>query len=229
MRPRLYLIELFAGTHSVSNSLKRSAISRTHELCVLSVDIDEKFEPAIVADINRWDFEAAIGEFLRGKRRADVVVVHASPPCTEFSRALTTRPRDLRAGNRNVKRALLIIDFVDPDFWFLENPATGLLKDQPCMRRYESLRHTTCYCRWGFPYRKPTSIWTSVPDLTLPMCDSVTQCRIQREHGRHLVTAQAGPGGNTREFPGSGGGEQVYGLPQNLVRYLFKRAIEALE
>ena len=60
MRPRLYLVELFAGTHSVRNALKRSAISRTHELCVLSVDVDEKFEPTIVADINRWGFEAAI-------------------------------------------------------------------------------------------------------------------------------------------------------------------------
>lgn len=229
MRPRLYLVELFAGTHSVSKAIKSSRIGRTYDVRLLSVDIDEKFEPTVVADINRWDFEAAIGEFLRGKRRADVVVVHASPPCTEFSRALTTRPRDLRAGTRNVKRALQIIDFVDPDFWFLENPATGLLKDQPCMRRYESLRHTTCYCRWGFPYRKPTSIWTNIPDLDLPMCNSRTPCAIKREHGRHLVTAQAGPGGDARDMPGSGGGENVYGLPPSLVRYLFKRGLESLD
>ena len=89
----------------------------------------------IVADINRWNYTEAIDRFLRGRRRADIVVVHASPPCTEFSRALTTRQRDLRAGSRNAKSALRIIDYVDPTFWILENPATGLLKDMPFMRK----------------------------------------------------------------------------------------------
>lgn len=226
MRPRLYVVELFAGTHSVSKAIKRSDIGRTYDVRVLSVDIDAKFEPTVVADINRWDFGTAIDEFLRGRRSRDVVVVHASPPCTEFSIALTTRPRDLRAGTRNVKRALKIIDYVDPDFWFLENPATGLLKDQPCMRRYKSLMNTTCYCKWGFPYKKPTSIWTNVPDLDLPMCSAETPCPIKKLHGRHLVTAQAGPSG---EISGSGGKEQVYGLPPKLVIFLFKRGLESPE
>ena len=226
MRPRLYLLELFAGTHSVSKAIRRSDIGRTYDVRLLSVDIDEKFEPTVVADINRWGYEAAIDDFLRGRRSGDIVVVHASPPCTEFSRALTTRPRDLRAGMRNVKRALKIIGYVEPDFWFLENPATGLLKDQPYMRRYQALMHTTCYCKWGLPYRKPTSIWTNVPDLDLPMCNSQTPCPIKRKYGRHLVTAQAGPAG---DIAGSGGGENVYGLPPKLVRYLFAKGIESLE
>ena len=56
------------------------------------------------------------------------------------------------------------------------------------------------------------------------MCDKRTPCRTKREHGRHLVTAQAGTSG---EISGSGGGEQVYGLPSGLFRHLFQQGIES--
>ena len=86
--------------------------------------------------------------------------------------------------------------------------------------------HITCYCKWGFPDRKPTSIWTNAPDLALPMCDSRTPCAIERKLGRHLVTAQAGSSG---EMSGIGSGENMYGMSPRLARYLFKRGIESLE
>ena len=228
MRPRLYLVELFAGTHSVSKAVKRSAIGRNYDVRVLSVDIDPKFDPSIVADISTWRYKGPIEHFLKDRRPFDVVVVHASPPCTDFSRALTTRPRDLEAGSRNVSAAFRIIKHVDPEFWTLENPV-GLLKEQPFMRRYAKYLNTTSYCKFGFPYRKATNIWSNIPDLDLPLCDAETPCPIKRQHGKHLLTAQAGPGGDTRDMPGSGGGENVYTLPQKLVVLLFKRGLESLE
>ena len=82
MRPRLHLIELFAGTHSVSQAVQRSSLGRDFEVRVLSVDINDKFAPTVVADINRWDYEGATDNFLRGKGRADVVDAHAS--CAHF-------------------------------------------------------------------------------------------------------------------------------------------------
>ena len=221
---RLYLIELFAGTHSVSKAIRRSTIGRDFDTRVLSVDIDSKFRPSVVADIVTWRYKGAIDEFLQDRRASDIVAIHASPPCTEFSRALTTRPRDLKAGSRNVKAAFRIIHHVRPDFWTLENPV-GLLKEQPFMKRgYAPSLHTTCYCKFGFPYRKATNIWTNIPHLDLPMCDAETPCAAKRKHGRHLMTAQAGPSTST---PGSGGGEFVYGLPPKLVRYLFRCGIAA--
>ena len=84
---RLYLIELFAGTHSVSNAVKRSGIARDHDFRVLSVDIDAKFQPSVVADISTWRFKSPIDNFLKDGRASDIVAVHASRPCTEFSRA----------------------------------------------------------------------------------------------------------------------------------------------
>ena len=139
--------------------------------------------------------------------------------------ALTTRPRDLRGGSRNVRAVLKIIYYVEPSFWFLENPATGLLKDQPFMRKLAKFKHTTCYCKWGFPYKKPTNIWSDANLGELPMCDSQTPCPAKREHGRHLFTAQSG---DSSSAIGSGGGEKTYGLPPRLVRYCFARALDCL-
>ena len=220
---RVYIIELFAGTHSVSNAISRSRIGRDFDVDVLSVDLDPKFEPSICADINIWQYRKSIDEFLRFRRNKDMVVVHASPPCTEFSTALTTRPRNLVAGSKNVKRALKIIAYVEPDFWFLENPSTGLLKDQPFMQKLAKFKNETCYCKWGFLYKKPTNIWSNV-ELDLPMCTSQTPCTIRRKFGRHLVTSQGGP---CQQTVGMGRRTKVYGLPSKLVRHLFEAGIDA--
>ncbi len=229
-KPMLYLIELFAGTHSVSRAIRNSSVSRDcGELKVLSVDIDPKYDASITTDINRWKFQEDMDEFLRKRRRGDIIFVHASPPCTEFSRALTTRPRNLPAGSRNVKTALRIIahvvgSYAEPVFWTIENPV-GLLQHQPFMRRFDKQKHTTSYCRWGsaFKYRKNTNIWSNL-DLDLPICNVHTPCQSKRRYGRHLRTAQSGDssGGSV----GSGGGENVYGLPPKLVRHLIRAAIE---
>ncbi len=143
--PRLFLDELFVGSHSVSNAVRRSSIGRAFEdFRLLSVDKDPKFEPTVCQEINRWDFAAALDQFLGDRRPSDIVVVHASPPCTEFSIALTTRPRDLCKGSKNVRTALKIVAYARPTFWFLENPATGLLKDQKFMAPLANFKHTTC-------------------------------------------------------------------------------------
>ena len=51
---------------------------------VVFVDIVSKFEPTILCDIRSWDYTTFPGHF---------DMVWASPGCTEYSRALTTRPR----------------------------------------------------------------------------------------------------------------------------------------
>ena len=89
---RLYLIQLFSGTKSVSRAIKRSSIGHSFDVRVLSVDSLPKIDPDVCADINRWNFKRDIDEFFRGRRKSDIVACHASPPCTEFSLALTMRP-----------------------------------------------------------------------------------------------------------------------------------------
>ena len=105
---KLYLIELFAGTHSVSKALKK-CLRNLFAIHVLSIDNDNKSNASIVGDINSWDYKRDIHNFLKHKRATDVVCVHASPPCTAFSRANTTGVRDIEGGSQNVKTALKII------------------------------------------------------------------------------------------------------------------------
>ena len=190
MKRRLYLIELFAGTHSVSKALKR-CLTRSFDVFVLSVDNDPKSKPTITKDINVWDYKRDIKNFLKHKRTHDIVYIHASPPCTSFSRANTTGIRDIEGGSRNVKRTLRIIKHVHPTIWTIEDPV-GLLKDQTFMRKYDKYKHSTCYCKFGKPYKKPTNIWSNAK-LDLPMCNKDALCEHKRRYGRHSQTTQSGP------------------------------------
>ena len=176
----------------------------------------------MVADISTRRYKGPIEDVLRDRGPSDIVAVHASPPCTEFSRALTTRPRDLEAGSRKVKAAFHISKHVGADFWTVENPV-GLMNEQPFMNRlYAKYLNTTWYCRCGFPYWKATNSWSNIPDLDLPVCIAETPCATKSKYGRHLVTAQAG---SSKNMSGIGGGERVYGLSSNLVVYVFRRGI----
>ena len=99
-----------------------------------------------------WDYRAAFP-------KDHFQFVWASPACTHFSLARTTGgPRDIEGATALVKRCLEIADYFGCE-WCLENPATGLLRCQPLM---QGLAWTdTCYCKYGFEYRKHTRLWRS--------------------------------------------------------------------
>ena len=71
-----------------------------------------------------------------------------SPVCTEYSRVLTRRPRRLEESDRLVLRTLHLIQELQPRFWAIENPATGL--------------QDVSYCTYGYFYRKLTRIWSNL-------------------------------------------------------------------
>ena len=76
---RVYLVELLAGNHSVSNALARF-LEGTFDVHVLSVDSDPTTNASVVADINQWHYERDLGEFLKRKRAKDIVFVYAPHP-----------------------------------------------------------------------------------------------------------------------------------------------------
>ena len=221
---RLYLIELFAGSHSVSKAL-RKFLANEFDVRVLSVDNDPKTNASVIANINKWDYKNDLREFLKRKRLKDIVCVHASPPCTIFSRAKTIGTRNIQSGSRNVKRALKIIRFVKPDIWTLENPI-GLLIEQPFMRKLDKYINSTSYCRFGTPFKKPTHIWSNVENLDLPMCNKETPCQTKAQYGHHPHTAQNGDTSNGAI--GSGGGRNVYPLPSKLICHVYSKGLMRL-
>ena len=114
-KPQRRLLDLFSGTGSLA------AVFRQHGYAVTTVDVDAKMKPDIVADVLSWNY--------RGLPQGHFDVVFAAPPCTEYSQAMTGRPRNLEKADAIVRRTLEIIQYLKPKQWFLENSRHGVAED----------------------------------------------------------------------------------------------------
>jgi hypothetical protein len=84
-------------------------------------------------------------------------------------------------------KALEIIEYFKPKFWFLENPQTGLLKTRPFILELPYTDVDFCrYSEWG--YKKRTRIWTN-SGYQGKLCLGVGRCA-SVEGRRHQTSAQ---------------------------------------
>ena len=198
------LLELFSGTGSVGKVAKELGFE------VVSLDRDMKAD--IQTDIMNWDYTIYPNRYFD--------VIWASPPCTEYSRALTTRPRKIEEANEVVQRTLDILEFFEPIYWIIENPQTGLLKDQLCM--YGLPYVDVDYCKYGMPYRKRTRLWNNIVRWKpRPLCQCDCGSMDWTGH-RHIQSAQRGPNkvGNIRNT-NKQKQEELYKIPSELVHEIF--------
>ena len=139
------MLDLFSGTGSVGSVFKSAGWE------VVSLDRDSKAD--IQIDILDWDYK----ETYEPKH---FQFIWASPPCTEYSIAKTVGVRNLSGANEIVKRTLDIIRYLEPAFYVIENPQTGLLRKQTFM---QNLPFTDVdYCKYGMVYRKRTRLWNNL-------------------------------------------------------------------
>ncbi len=160
----MYLLELFSGTKSVSK-----AVSEVYTC--FSLDISSQNDPDIVVDVLNWDYK----QFSPGY----FDVIWASPPCTEYSIAKNAwenrgHPRKLDLADSIVKKTLDIIDYLKPRLWFIENPRTGLLKSRYFMKDLPF--YDVTYCRYGFPFKKETRIWSNLTGFKPLFCCRENHC-----------------------------------------------------
>ena len=206
------LLDLFTGTGSVK------FVAEELGYHVTSLDIDPKFRPTHVADINSFDYRFHW-------KPGDFDIIWASPPCQYFSQARKCNiGRTLKNGETLTAERVLsdteelgvpllrrtqeIIEYLQPRVWFIENPYTGAMKkyipEKPAIFDY---------CMFGFNYRKRTAIWSN-QQLESVLCD-----RSHLINGSHAMT----PIGSSKTQIGQGGGASRnarYAIPGTLIAKL---------
>ena len=164
---KVKILELFAGTCSISNTFKK----RGHE--VYTVDWNKKFDVDLHVDIGKL----SANDIIRNFGYPDVI--WASPDCTSYSVAAISKHRrkNYESGVLEPvseyakfcddvnKHMIEIIKELKPRFWFIENPRGGYRK-MPWVK--ELPRYTVTYCKYGDTRMKPTDIWTNHPNPEEP-------------------------------------------------------------
>ncbi len=200
------LLELFAGTGSIGK------VARI--LNIETVSLDRDMPADIQTDIMDWDYMSAYEP-----KHFDII--WASPPCTEYSIAKTIGTRDIEGSNNVVQRTLDIIDYFKPRWYIIENPQTGLLKQQVIMsnRPYVDVD----YCKYGMQYRKRTRLWNNIDEwIPRPLCKR--DCNSMDTTGkRHKEVAQRG---STKGQPNNRHKQaELYMVPFSLVREILVKVI----
>lgn len=154
-------LDIFSGTGAVGKYLSQRGFS------VMSLVILPSMRPDICTDILKWNYR----EYPQHNFR----VIAAGVPCNEYSRAKTVGVRDLDLADKIVLLTLEIINYFDPEIWWLENPRTGLLKNREVIQGIPYIDVDYCqFSDWG--YQKPTRIWGPQKLCGLPnkLCDFKT-------------------------------------------------------
>lgn len=210
---KVRVLDLYAGTRSVEKTLTRLYPGMVE---VVSVDIEPKFKPTICADLLELDYK-------RIWKPGEFDAVWSSSPCTWYSLARNSVPRDFTLADQLVKRAIEIIEYLQPDRWFMENPR-AFMRLRPFMKPMEKYRHTVNYCKYSsrgdyYKYPKPTDIWTNY-SFEPRVCCKGDRCK-HFKNGCHPVTAQKGPSWSSTPAMGSIKSENVYRVPKALIAQMF--------
>jgi hypothetical protein len=176
-------LDLFCGLGGFS-----AAFADTDDWQVVTVDIQERFDPDLQADI--MDLRPAeLVELLPGDGReaVDVLVVLASPPCTTLSVA-GNHTDHYQAGQPHsdtardhvalVYHTLGLIHGLGPDYWLLENPR-GRLR-----RYFGEPEAAVTLCQYGYDWQKPTDLWGDhPPTFRGQTCRPGADCHAAGPHG----------------------------------------------
>ena len=162
------MIELFAGSARMAQTFREAGFE------TFTVDIEETSR-----DPERQiDLIADVLSLQAVDLPSNPHVVWASPPCTYYSKArhLSGKEQAFAPGgrpltqeahdaNRLVQHTLHLIEQLEPNYWFMENPE-GYLAMQPFMKFY--MRRSVSYCQYGETWKKPTHIWGQHPIHWIP-------------------------------------------------------------
>tara|TARA_R110000803_G_scaffold1058_2_gene3630 strand:- start:444 stop:1262 length:819 start_codon:yes stop_codon:yes gene_type:complete len=181
------VLELFSGTKSVGKVCDQLGWNTVSVDMILPADHE--------VDIMDFDYKQYPKDYFS--------CVWASPPCTAYSNlqscwlgrkkkdgSIYTKEKmesDMNDADLIVKKTLEIIEYFNPELWFLENPQTGKLKKREFMKDIPFYDVSYCmYSDWG--YEKRTRIWTNKKDWDNKICDKSGACgnMINSQHNKVL-------------------------------------------
>ena len=208
------LLELFCGTKSIGRVFDQQGWD------VVSVDLTPWFEPTICKNVLDLTVEDIIANL--PKYRQTVDVIWASPTCTQYSSSRTQgKPRDLIGSDKLVQKVLDLAQYFQAPF-FMENPATGMLKSRDVVKGipYKIID----YCQYSddtFPgrYRKRTAIFTNTqwtPKRALCNPKTCHFCSDGKKHD-HAAEDRCSQFGQKRSSP-----IQLYKIPHALPEELLE-------
>lgn len=150
----MLMLDLCCGMKGASQAMKAAGWS------VVTVDIDERFSPDVVADLVTWRYNGPRPDF-----------IWASPPCTEFSRESMPWCRTGNFPDMSIVIACKrIIQETCPKYWIIENVRGAIKYFIPVLGRPRASFGP--FFLWGFfpfsgahplQYRKKESYSSSDP------------------------------------------------------------------
>ncbi len=189
------LLDLFSGTHSVGNVAKE-------KYNVISLDRD--LDADIMEDIMTWNYKIYPKHYF--------YIITASPVCLWWSilrncfigrKSKLIHPTDIitkqhilddikKYGQPMVDKIFEIIEYFEPQYYWIENPHRGRMKDY-IKEKYPQydIYYDVDYCKysnWG--YKKKTRFWTNIknfnPKLCKNDCENIVIINDQKVH-RHRM------------------------------------------
>tara|TARA_R100000697_G_scaffold53518_2_gene66729 strand:+ start:6646 stop:7359 length:714 start_codon:yes stop_codon:yes gene_type:complete len=182
------VLELFSGTGSVGKCCENLGWN--------AISVDLLMDSTHKVDILEFDYKQYPKDHFG--------IVWASPPCTNYSTLQNcwinrmrkgklytkeVQEEEMAADDKLVLRTLEIIEYFNPTYWFIENPASSKMIDRPFMKDIPFYIVDYCmYSDWG--YKKPTRIWTNKKDFIPLVCDGSGSCgnMINGKHKNNLGT-----------------------------------------
>lgn len=158
-------LELFAGSRSFSKVAQKLG----HQTYTTDNQDFEQIDQ--VCDIFNFDIDKMLEEY------GHPDIIWASPPCTAFSVASighhwnqdhTPKTEKAVLGVEIVQRTKEIIEKLNPQYYFVENPR-GKLRKLPVVDSFP-YQKTITYCSYGDMRMKPTDIWSNTDFTTRLMC-----------------------------------------------------------
>ena len=235
------VLELFSGTKSVGKVCD--------SLGWKSVSVDLLLPADHEVDILQFDYKQYPKDYFD--------IIWASPPCTFYSHLqncwIGRKKKDgiivtkeiieekMNESDKLILKTLEIINYFDCEYWFMENPQTGKLKDREVVKGLPFYDIDYCmYSDWG--YKKRTRIWTNKKDWNNLICDGSGSCgnMIETQHKlnvskdvhtigekkkkytQHKTTADGGYD-KRRKYPIHNGTNKMdrYRIPEDLIYSLF--------